>query len=860
MSAPSRLVIASIATGLQTYDKPFLIGNDAFPTLENALCWRKQLIKKPGSFQLGRLERTLGNTGASPFAVTISPIPLQHGTSEFRIGSVVLTDADLTVGAVATLTSSTGGYSGTLNRTTGALSITHPVIAPTAVQFIPGIPVMGIEEFESDQSPNTQIDFPINVYFDTVYSYLFNGSIFVDNSFYKSTGAQVTWHGADYQQFDSANYYRAMFVTNNVPGAQFIRISNVPVTGGVTQITTLTPHGLANSDYVFINEVQGVTNLNGFGGKITAVIDPLNFTVTTTAATAGAYTSGGIVQELTRSVGNTDGIKWYDGQGTSAGNGNGFVNFTPPLDNLQSTSTTYLVGARIIIPFGNRLLALGTFEDTSTNIIAGATPVYYGNRIRYCQVSATPFYGNAPANRASPDNVGTEPLAWVSNIQGYGGFIDLDTTERIISAEATQGSLILGMESQQRKVVNTGIETDPFIVQLINPDYGSAGTHSTIPMDKGILTVGEYGFIITSSYDAQRFDLPIIQQIFQLNPSSNGFERICGGRDFVNEVIHFSYPSIFDPEDKAGSIFPDTTLVYNYRENSFSLWYESATTYGLVKEQQKTWSALTSFTWESWDLPWNSPTTTSTYPFVAFGTPQGFVMLKWYNDSTNDSSVVIQAISSVNPDNTYSITSVNHNLFSGAYVGFLPPGSANPSFIGQVAYLGNYAGATPESVFTVNFDPSITPSSIIPGTWEVSIVDMPVIKTKQFQMAWSNSQKTRVGAQKYFMDTTEFGEFTVEILGSQSPIPLNNSTPSNPLPSLISNAIVRTRPDDSLGLNDSQSQQTQIWHRLASTAVGDTIQLQMSLSDAQMRNVPIAISPWKLQAIILDLYPSRALA
>ena len=155
MTPPSRIILSSLTGGLQTTDKPFLLGNEAFPTLENALCWRKRLIKKPGSFQLGRLEKSLGNTGASPFTATISPIPLVHGISSFSIGSVVLTDADITAGAVSTLISSDPMYSGTLDRTTGALSISHPVIAPTPVNYIPGLPVMGIEEFESDKSAST---------------------------------------------------------------------------------------------------------------------------------------------------------------------------------------------------------------------------------------------------------------------------------------------------------------------------------------------------------------------------------------------------------------------------------------------------------------------------------------------------------------------------------------------------------------------------------------------------------------------------------------------------------------------------------------------------------------------------------
>jgi hypothetical protein len=867
MTAPSRLIIGPISTGLETYDKPFLINNDAFPTLENALCWRRRLIKKTGSEKLGQLQRSLitANMGATTISFSIVPasvaVPIPSGVSEFSVGSIVYTDADLTAAASVSLVT-TAGSSGTLNRQTGAVTLNFPALAAnTAVQYIPGLPVMGIEEFESAQSPVTPIDFPVNVFFDTVYSYLYNGTIFVDNSTY-SSGAPVWWTGKNYQQFDTCNYFRAMFVTNNNPGAFAFAITSV--SGGATPTVTVTlPAGVSDmalqtGDKVFINETTGAgsgnLNLNTF------VITRTGVNTFTIPAGASAINNGtGVVFPLNRLVTLTaggsaqmgDGIRWYDASG--------FNDFAPPLDNLSTAgSSTYLVGCRIIIPFGNRLLALGTFEATSAQILGGIS-IYYANRIRYCQVTATTFYAN------SPSNVTSTPLAWASNIQGYGGFIDLDTTERIISAEVTQGSLILGMESEQRKLTNTGIETDPFVTQVINPDYGSAGTHATIPMDKGILTVGEYGFITTSSYDAKRFDLPIIEQIFQVNPDSNGYERICGGRDFVNEVIYFSYPSIFNPQDIGSNpnFFPDTTIVYNYREPSFGIWLESATTYGLVKSSvaSSRWASLTDFVWEDWDIPWNAlPDSASTYPFVAFGTPQGFVMLKWANESTNDPSMVIQNISGPNADATYSITSVNFNLSPGMYVGFFPPAAGIPAFIGQVAYLGDTSGNNVTSIFGVNFDASGIPANIVPGTWQMSIVDLPFVQTKQFQAAWSNAKKTRIGAQKYFLDTTENGEFTVDILGSQNPTSLNNSTINNPELSLISNAIVRTRPDDSLGLYGTQAQQTQIWHRLASSCIGDTIQLQFSFSDIQMRNVDVAISPWILHSAILDLYPSRTLA
>lgn len=858
MATPQRLIISEILDGQRSYEKPFFVNNDSFPILQNALCWRKRILKKPGSQLLGQLQREIGITGASPFTVTISPVPLVHGVSEFSIGSVILVDGDITGGAIATLTSSNGSYSGTLNRTTGLLTINIPAIAPTPVYYNPGLPVMGIEQFESDKSPNTQIDFPVNVFFDQTYSYQFDGTMFYDVSFYKGTTNPVYWTGANYQQFYTCNYYRAMFATNNTPGMQFV--NGTYTSGSGTSVITfnfkkggVNYTGLHDGDILWFNEwTAGGTTINGMSGTITDDTGSAGGNYVVTFSGNVTVSGTGIAQVMNNIVpGSGDGIRWYDGdpvwfQGdTGSPSGLGWVNFAPPLDNLQSGSTTYLVGARIIIPFGNRLLAIGTFEATSAT---ASTPKYYGNRIRYCEVSSTPFYSLPIPNTASG---GVEPNAWASNIQGFGGFIDLDTTQRIISAAVTQGSMILGLEREQRRMSITGIETDPFALQIINPDFGTAGTHAIIPMDKGILATGEYGFLMTSSYDAKRFDEKIIDQAFQVNQSNNGYDRICGARDFVNEVVYFTY---YSDSANANNIFPDTTVVYNYRENSFATWFENFTTYGEYKNSTtQSWQDY--FTpWENWTTNWEDlGSDRYSKPFVAAGTAQGFVMIKWSEHSYNAPSMFIQAISA-NSDGTYTITSPNHNLFDGAYIGFWP--SPPNSSTSQQSFNGSVDKVLNINQFIASFPSSATPGSIVPGTWKMSIVDQIDIWTKQFQFAWSDCKKTRIGAQKYFLDTTTLGEFTVNIYGSQSTVSLNNPSSS----SIISSNIVRTRPDDSLGLNDNAALQEQIWHRLADSAIGDTVQLEFTLSNDQMLDVGISTADWVLYSTILDLYPSRILA
>jgi hypothetical protein len=54
--------------------------------------------------------------------------------------------------------------------------------------------------------------------------------------------------------------------------------------------------------------------------------------------------------------------------------------------------------------------------------------------------------------------------------------------------------------------------------------------------------------------------------------------------------------------------------------------------------------------------------------------------------------------------------------------------------------------------------------------------------------------------------------------------------------------------------------QYQIWHRVNTSLIGDTFQVGITLSDAQMRNLVYATSEIDLHGIILTVSPSSLLA
>jgi hypothetical protein len=882
-----RLVIANMKTGYETDRTPFLIDNDAFPVLNNAYIWRGRIPRKRGTSLLGRLQRNLtaqalGNTsGAGALSGNIFSIlgisatqpsaAIVEGSISLVIGADTFTEP---VTPNGTLSGSSGG-SGTINYNTGAFTITGAPATTAAVlsfSYYPVLPVMGLQDFEIGT-----INQPLLISFDTRYSYGFSqgGNIFYDVTFYKSTGVAFHWNGQNYQQFYSTNYLGintiadsadksgCMWATNGNPAFHFITITNVVLagagtSGAVSTITTSAPHNLTNNDYVFINEVNGITNgaptgtfggINGASGQVT-VTGATTFTLPTPYA-AGAYVSGGIVQYMTRSSSPTlDGIRWYDGDPTVSANF-GWVNFAPPLNQYDSTTNPhpfYLVGADIITPFKNRLIFSGVYLTTTQ---VGASIQYFPNRIVYSQVG-TPFYSSPlpfPIATQSPS-----PDAWFQNVAGKGGFLTAPIDQQIIVVSPNEDVLIYGMEQAQLKLIYTLDDSLPFIFQTINSELGSQNTFSAVNLDTGILSIGDYGIILTTQVSAQRIDLQIPDQVFDISVSNNNVYRVTSIRDYRNEWIYFTYC----PGDQPSKVYNSKTLLYNYRDNNWATFDENFTKYGTFRRTtNRTWASLGSIygTWSNWTDPWNFGANQAFFPQIVGGNQHGFVLIK--GEGTQEG--VSQLITAINIS-TFTFTSPNHGLQTGDFIQVsnllgitIQDFSGNPLTIFQIT-------VATANTFVINSNVPFTISGTYVGGGVYKILSIPFIQTKQFPLYWSAGRGARVGLQRYLFETTPSGKITAFVYSSQNPDTPSNDPGINPY--LIYEDVILTSAEPNLyGTNPAYSAgQSQIWHRSSNSFNGDTIQLGFTLSTAQMFDETINSQEIILHAIAIDLYPGATLA
>jgi hypothetical protein len=931
-----KIFIGNFPKGLTQNPLPFNIDNDSFPYMYNFYTWRGRAKRKRGTILLGRLTVQVAIPGGTDLSggsinlftlLSLSSIAsITPGSISFTVGANTYTEP---VSPNGTLVGTPAG-SGTIDYATGVVTITGG--ASTAItgtfSYYPDLPVMGLKDFipvvnamsESISSPYPQL-----LAFDTKYSYqnfdavslptttFFNVNYFKNpnpapagytNYVPKTTQTPFLWTATDHHQFWTTNFEQALWATNGTPGMQIQAITSWVSTTATTITITVTGTPAVIGDFVFVNEISGTSNntINGQSGYVTAVSgDQLTITFPYADIASSTYT-GGIIQYLTNVVpfgGSTsmgDGIKWYDGDPTNAtglpsNSPSGWVNFAPPLsatsvtiDNYTSGNGKpyYLVGAKAIFAYKDRLIFFGCYINTSTNAIAGTAPIYLQDTIIWSWNGA-PYYTSSfdgtvtPAAKIVYNPILTAGLgltlvtpeggaliAYYVDQNGLGGWLAAGTQQQIVTVGINEDVLLVGFTDRQTRLVYTSNDLQPFLFYTINSELGASATFSGITLDRGRISFGTYGFALTTQTSAQRIDLQIPDQAFLIRSTNFGVQRINSARDFYKEWVYFSYcPQALENNNAQNvtPIFPTQTFFFNYREETWAIFYENYTAHGSFwRYASITWATLPYQTWTEWQS-WDSSETQALFPTVVAGTPQGFVVVK--GEGTGEAPTgYISAIAPVSDPNQTQITSYNHCVASGDYLYFM-------GALGNIS-LNNLVGQVQTIIDINNFTVDIPyQSGTYIGLGVFARLSQPLIQSKQFPPSWGVGRQVRMGTQQYLMDTTDVGQVTLNIYLSMNPDDAwNTSTqvtdPNDPNDAIIYSTVLYTCPESTnIGLTPANtnlqmptaSRQRQIWHRMNTSLIGDTVQFGITLNDAQMRNYANAISEVTLHAAVLDVYP-----
>jgi len=855
MSQPERLVLSDFSTGFETRLPAFKIDNEAFPYIVNAYPWRGRVKRKRGTDLLARLQRdfvdiSAGSTDANgdiSFNLKTIITPNLESDSDIAPSSITVVVNGAAPPPIETFTEPATpdgtlvgdqGNFGTINYTTGAITITGSNPSETVTVsfgYYPSLPALGLNTYD-EEVLSDDINFPTPVYFDQTYAYSYSDATgqFFDVSFYKNsvTENRVTWTGAIYQQFWGINYKNALWVTNGKPGFHYEDIVSIGDQSSTTITVRLTTNDLELGDVCFFNEVQGTTTeINLQTGTVTtkpagAPFDYV-FTFSNTITVNTITPATGICQYLTHTLsGGGDGIRWYDGF-NSPSHTKGFVNFSPPLES--GNAPPYLMGAKMIRVFKNRLIFFGTYEGRP-----GGTPVFYPDRVR---ASQNEFNGPPYYSEIFPDNQSFDAEAYMDNIGGKGYFTEAGTSENIISSTFAFDVVIVGFSSSWRQLIYTQNEEDPFVFHTIDIEFGNESRFASITLKDGIVAPGDKGYVAATPSEVERIDLKIPDEIYQIDNANNGNEKVTAIRDHQNEWIFFTYPTPITYLDMSENRFNNRTLLFNYTEGNYATLEESYTAYGIFRENQPyTWEDNP---WGSWDTSgnatWESGFNLARFPNIACGNQQGFIMIRT-NGTQEGKSLSITDITTA----TKTFEVIDHGLEANQYVRVedcLGVTEAN-DIIARIA-------STPtKDTIVLEFVPDITLTGTYIGLGVLRRIPNFTIYTKQFPNYWGAGKKIRVSNIRTLTNTTSVGEYIIQIFASQIA-----GVDSNNQAWIPTTQIVFTKPEKAF-----LALQAQIWHRNIVSMTGDSLQFGFTMNDAQIRDYDIATSEWSLQALVADIF------
>lgn len=863
MSSYVPLKITGNNTGLVQQREEFLLPNDAYPILLNAYIWRERIKRKKGYKLLGRLRRNLANqslgntvttgvqfnaftlmnltgsisaiTQANPGEITTTaPHLLQTGQYVIingvigmtqlngKIYQIVVTGASsFTIINTSTFTAYVSGGTWETNNT---ILETNKSIVPGSVQIVVNGTVVFTDNGNGTLSSVTPSNNGIINYTNgdiTLTTTAGAGESAIDLSYYpnlpvmgirirelqNSTNDQTIFFDQVYAYvFDNTLKYFREFIpgttwnlhSGGVNAIDFFWSTNYWVSQSLIPGTSQ-PFFTTDNIKLFWE----TNNTGQFGGQS----DPPRI---------------------------TDGTTWYPF----------YDDFTPsntPWAKLDSTN--YLVNFLSMLPFRGRMVTFNTWEGTSATSAKN-----YSNRIRWCTIG-NPFI---PYD-AGPPATGS----WRDDIRGQGGFLDIPTSEDIVSIGFVRDNLVIFCERSTWQLRYTGRTIAPFQIEKVNSELGNEGPFASIQFDTSLVGIGDKGIVECDSYKSERIDIKIPDFVFDFRNINDGPYRVQGIRDFINRLSYWTVPldDDYDPNiDAANRIFPNRRLVYNYENDSWALFTDSLTCLGTYQPQESQNWINTNIPWIKCNFSWIRTQPTG-IPAILGGNQQGFV--EYLNElTTNDPSLFISAITA-NTTTPTVVTSPNHNLITTT-------GSNSVNNTPYIIQISGIPQGTPfdnlnNGIFGISvidadtfelytYDPSTDqfsnaqldiPSGDYVGGGIINLRDNFSIVSKKFNFL-DDGQNIQLGYLDILMNATEQnqpGAISLRIFIDYDENKASNIVPENEInnyspisdPDTFFNSVI---PTTSSNLNNIGG--TKFWQRVFCPTRANFITLQYTLSNGQL--------------------------
>jgi hypothetical protein len=500
-------------------------------------------------------------------------------------------------------------------------------------------------------------------------------------------------------------------------------------------------------------------------------------------------------------------------------------NFNPRISNIPA----YLISARLLIVFHNRLVALNTWEGPD---ILGA--LNYCNRARYNLATSSPL----------------DPDSYNTTLNTKANAIDAGTSEAIITAEFVKDRLIVYFERSTWELAYTANEEAPFTWLQINTELGAESTHSIVPFDKVCIGVGQNGIHACNGGNTSRIDDKIPDEVFKIHNANDGPSRVYGVRDYYTEMIYWTFP---DDIANPPTPYPVRVLTYNYKNDTWAFNADSITCFGYYQpdttdETGVTWDS-TEVTWDS-DMTWGNAANLSQNRFVIAGNQEGFTFMIDRDEPTN--APLIQITNLAVAANVVTITSINHNFRVDDYIYFKGiVGSGNINLINDQIFKITTPPTTNTFQFTYFDGLGTILAGVYAGAGVMARVSNISIKTKEFNFYAKQLKNAYISKVDFYVEKTSVGAIQVNFYDSSS---LQDMTKE----SIANNVILGTATLDTFGYNAAASPipleelAERVWHPVYFQAEGNVVQFHLTMNDTQMRNIAIRKCGFQLYAMAIS--------
>ncbi|HEX4374891.1 MAG TPA: hypothetical protein VHZ50_16420 [Puia sp.] len=837
--------IAGYTSGLQTDKKPFLIPDKAFSVLRNGYVFRERVIKRQGLELVGRLSRNFPGLTFGAFPSVTAPPPftritftgnlyttagiVPEASATIAAGSVSISslgggytwqDSNLDGNLITTATSGIG-YNGVITNIVSGATTTISIIAANSLIAGDTVYLSGILGTLGDQLNNQYF----TVLSSTPTDYVINVA---------TTGTFIAGAGTSSFVAGQVNYLAGTFILSVNNGLQ-----SSSITGSFSYNPNLPVMGIESRDLNTINNEQTIF----FDTKYAYIFATNQFNWIapyTWSGTDKDFFSSTNYQGADSSIRTFFVTNFVDDPGSPVRytqDGSTFIDFAPVLDGVG----TKLLQARIFIPYYGRLLAFNTIEGPALGM--GGNKNFF-TRVRFSQ----------EGNPLDSD-------AWRVDIFGRGGFADAPTAETIIGVAFWKNTLIVFFERSTWQLRFVGEYGTPFLFERISSDFGSESTFSSLVFDQGILAIGDRAIISATSTSVNRIDEAIPDQVFDIRNVEAGPERVQGIRDFQRELAFwcFTDDEIADGTQK----YPNSVLVYNYRNNTFAIFRDNVTAFGTLQPATGiTWDSL-NVSWDDTNTTWDSVQNNALFPKIVSGNQQGFIHYYGYVRPDEPSLGITNIDLTVTP---ITITVPNHNLENDeivyiqnlsfvdtSVIPFIPLGSDLNNKIYLVKKIDDdnlslfrWSVQNQQYFSNFSFTPIFSPSLGYLGSGVLSLFPLLDVQTKDLNPFAPKGKQLKASYIDFLMSKTASAAFSINLF-------FNTTSP-----------IVGTIPTGNVGQFSSETYNAQpyygnntnpdiLWHRFAQTIAGQFIRVQMTYSDDLMNDLNTHEQDWELNAMTLHL-------